>query len=494
MSYFNELPFIEYPSRFENQSSNDDYTLVRNLFRRAILRDDFINQATLFNYYQIIDNERPDQIADRIYKDPELDWVVLISNNIINHTSEWPLSNDSLYNYLIDKYGTEEKLQEIRHIETNEVRDSFNRLVVPKELEIQTDLYQEFRTKENKENPLFYNLDFFPVPTEQYPLEVKINLGQYLEVWERDNLQENQTYTGEEYQVSEINIRKPLNTTIYDFSYPEYTRLDYSYFPVYSRNTEIVNIYVPNSLDGWPYTWGGKSLIYYRDDVVEEIPLYSTIGSPVDITDDYRLYVISTFDAINSFEYTEGTTLINQANQKYTITNPSSNLNGEQSIIEVSRNSKGEIIRVQILDGGRYYSEGEIITINGSLLGGDDIIDDITLTVVTLRQSPQFRFFSIGSTDNTPFPNLLVSTFNETGLSYLDNNFNKVDVFNNQNAITHYEYEIKLNEKYRKILLLKPEYLGVFVGDLRNIMSYDKSSETIDKRIKRVQDIELLNS
>ena len=110
MAYFNELPNIQYLSRFADQSSNEDYTLAKNIFRRARLREDVANAATAFQYYQIKDDERPDQIAERIYGDPELDWVVLITNNITNYPSQWTLSNDSFYEYLIDKYGSEEEL------------------------------------------------------------------------------------------------------------------------------------------------------------------------------------------------------------------------------------------------------------------------------------------------------------------------------------------------------------------------------------------------
>ena len=35
-----------------------------------------------------------------------LDWVVLLSNNIINIQNEWPLNQQAFETYLLDKYGT----------------------------------------------------------------------------------------------------------------------------------------------------------------------------------------------------------------------------------------------------------------------------------------------------------------------------------------------------------------------------------------------------
>jgi hypothetical protein len=52
------------------------------------------------------------------------------------------------------------------------------------------------------------------------------------------------------------------------------------------------------------------------------------------------------------------------------------------------------------------------------------------------------------------------------------------------NQITNYEYEVKLNEEKRKILILKQQYLSVFINDMKNIMTYDQSSDYIDANTK----------
>ena len=51
--------------------------------------------------------------------------------------------------------------------------------------------------------------------------------------------------------------------------------------------------------------------------------------------------------------------------------------------------------------------------------------------------------------------------------------------------VSNYEYEVLENEKKRKLLILKPEYLAVFVGDMKNIMKYAESSQYIDQKTKR---------
>ena len=130
MTYFRELPNLNYQSTSSDRSSSEDYVVVKNIFRRAKLRDDLKYIFTSLIDYYIRDGVRPDQVADDIYGDPELDWVVLTSANIINVRDEWPLDSYEIYNYSLNKYGDD--LNQIRHYETIEVKDSSGRLILPK--------------------------------------------------------------------------------------------------------------------------------------------------------------------------------------------------------------------------------------------------------------------------------------------------------------------------------------------------------------------------
>ena len=131
MSYFRELPDFEYQSPFANSTGASDYVTAKNIFRRMKLRDDLKNVFTLFNKYVIDEGERPDTVAEKQYGKSDLDWVVLLSAGIINVRNEWPLSSRDLYNFTVEKYGLAEK-DFVHHYETKEVKDSQNRLILPK--------------------------------------------------------------------------------------------------------------------------------------------------------------------------------------------------------------------------------------------------------------------------------------------------------------------------------------------------------------------------
>ena len=136
MAYFEELPDISYVSLLPKTGNNDERITVKNIFKRAKLRSDIDQAITGFTYYQIPENTRPDVVAQNIYGDPELDWVILIANNIMNVRDEWPLSNNDLYDYMLEKYGSVEKLNEINHWETTEIRDDFTRILLRGGLEV----------------------------------------------------------------------------------------------------------------------------------------------------------------------------------------------------------------------------------------------------------------------------------------------------------------------------------------------------------------------
>jgi hypothetical protein len=69
-------------------------------------------------------------------------------------------------------------------------------------------------------------------------------------------------------------------------------------------------------------------------------------------------------------------------------------------------------------------------------------------------------------------------------ISITDTNNNKKSATSIK-EVTNYEYEVLENEKKRKILILKPQYLSVFISDMKNIMKYDESSQYVDQNTKR---------
>ena len=130
--YFRNIPDFEYVNRTKDGQFISNYTQVKNFFKKGKLREDLFQDLTVFEKYSIIGDDRPDNVANEIYGDPTLDWVVLLSNNIINIYNEWPLSQQAFEIYVLDKYKTAAKLDEVHHYESNEVKDSSGVIIFPK--------------------------------------------------------------------------------------------------------------------------------------------------------------------------------------------------------------------------------------------------------------------------------------------------------------------------------------------------------------------------
>ena len=134
MGYFRELPNILYQSPLLDKNSSRDYVVIKNIFRRAKLLDYLTGSATGLNQYTIGDGERPDTIAENLYGDARLDYVVIIIAGITNIHHEWPLQDYQVYDYALQKYGSESEMLSTHHYETFEIRDNLDRQILPPKL------------------------------------------------------------------------------------------------------------------------------------------------------------------------------------------------------------------------------------------------------------------------------------------------------------------------------------------------------------------------
>ena len=137
-AYFRQLPNLNYPSLKNDRTSAYDYQVVKNIFKRAVIRNDVFDEVTAFTKYSVVGDERADQVADNFYNDSTLDWVVLTTNNIVHVRDEWPMGNQDFLTYLNGKY-TEAELANIHHYETKLIRDSSGKLIQPAGLTVPSD-------------------------------------------------------------------------------------------------------------------------------------------------------------------------------------------------------------------------------------------------------------------------------------------------------------------------------------------------------------------
>ena len=117
--FFSIVPNISYDQKpISYPFSESDFVVAKNFFRRYRMNDEIFSQAVYFQQYTIRDGERPDTIAERLYGDPFLDWVVILVNNMVNAQYDWPRSNYEVYRIAESEY--DDPYSEIHHYEIKE--------------------------------------------------------------------------------------------------------------------------------------------------------------------------------------------------------------------------------------------------------------------------------------------------------------------------------------------------------------------------------------
>ena len=97
--YFGHFPLIPYDSVGDGK-----FKLVTNLLKRVAVRSKVKTNVLVFDTYDLKSGETPELIADKLYNDPELHWVVLMMNDITYRYHQLPLNENQFLAYINDKY------------------------------------------------------------------------------------------------------------------------------------------------------------------------------------------------------------------------------------------------------------------------------------------------------------------------------------------------------------------------------------------------------
>lgn len=93
--YFNYFPSLFYGN-----------TAVTNVIAKVRFDQSVVRNLGVFYPYTVEEGERPDQVAQHYYGDASYDWIVYLSNNILDPYHEWPLTESVFRDYIIQKYGS----------------------------------------------------------------------------------------------------------------------------------------------------------------------------------------------------------------------------------------------------------------------------------------------------------------------------------------------------------------------------------------------------
>jgi hypothetical protein len=98
--YFENFPLIPYDS-----VGNGNFKIVTNLLKRVAVRSKVKTNVAYFDTYDVKEGETPEMLADKLYDDPELHWVILLLNDITDRYHQWPQNTNQFLAYANDKYS-----------------------------------------------------------------------------------------------------------------------------------------------------------------------------------------------------------------------------------------------------------------------------------------------------------------------------------------------------------------------------------------------------
>ena len=113
------LPDIAYDVKpISYPFSESDFVTAKNFFRRYKVNENVFQYATFFKKYTIRDGERPETVAEKIYGNQFYDWVILLTNNMVNAQYDWPRTNYEMYKIVEEEF--DDPYSEISHYEIKE--------------------------------------------------------------------------------------------------------------------------------------------------------------------------------------------------------------------------------------------------------------------------------------------------------------------------------------------------------------------------------------
>lgn len=100
--FFDSFPKIDY-----NFTDVQNGVEVADIFRQIKLVDKRFDNATPYQFYEIKD-ERPDQLSNTLYGDPNYHWSFFIINDTLKGGhKDWPMTNIELRDYIETKYPSD---------------------------------------------------------------------------------------------------------------------------------------------------------------------------------------------------------------------------------------------------------------------------------------------------------------------------------------------------------------------------------------------------
>lgn len=172
--YFKQFPKILYDFPFK-AGEDTGLQVLTDITTNVRVRKEILENITLYDEYDIKEGETPEIIAEKVYGNPELHWVIMLVNQRYDYLKDYPMASDELYNFCIDTYGAD-GLDRVHHYEKDGIVSPAQGII-----EVPFSIYREMMPYDVLDNPLVNALvTAKSTDGSKYYASIVVNRGQFV--------------------------------------------------------------------------------------------------------------------------------------------------------------------------------------------------------------------------------------------------------------------------------------------------------------------------
>ena len=97
--------FRQFEKGYYDLNGDGKKKLVTDLMTRVKVREKILDEASLYDKYEVPSGERPEDTAFKHFGSAAYHWVILLTNNITDAYYDWPMSEQDFETFIKDKYS-----------------------------------------------------------------------------------------------------------------------------------------------------------------------------------------------------------------------------------------------------------------------------------------------------------------------------------------------------------------------------------------------------
>ena len=97
--------FRQFEKGYYDLKGDGKEKLVVDLMTRVKVREKILDEASLYDKYDVPSGERPEDTSFKHFGSSQYHWIILLTNNITDVYYDWPMSEQSFETFIRDKYA-----------------------------------------------------------------------------------------------------------------------------------------------------------------------------------------------------------------------------------------------------------------------------------------------------------------------------------------------------------------------------------------------------